>query len=344
MANVAKIRIICGDLFYRRKDRLELLSSVEPKTNVVELNCPSADELAKELLIHPLFSSDKLIWVSNLESDKEVEALFEKLGKLNIVDAPWRMVIEEDDIRKGKGYAGRLNKILPDGMVELKSHSRCSKPTEGCDFVLGEMSSFGLKMDKEAAKLLVDLCGCDYSMIAGEMRKLAILSDDRVLGASDVVSVISQMGDTENFLNLYLTILYGDSAAAIGHARSIIEETGPESVFACIMKLIEAAVIVSHVGDKDKGLDFAKRKRSTIQRVTLNRFLWRVDSKDDGGKPPSPFLYKVAEKVSNRLESQKSALALYRRCYDAFVNFRTTSNSSLASAQVDEIIVTMCRR
>jgi DNA polymerase III delta subunit len=306
MSNGVKIRVVCGDPFYRQKDKSQLMSSVDPGTRVVELNCPSADELAKELLIQPLFSSNKFIWVSNLDSDKEVEALFEKLGKLNIIDAPWQLVIEEDDIRKGKGYAGRLSKILPEGMVELRSHSRCSKPTEGYDFVLEEMiPSSGVKIDKEAAKLLVELCGCDYSMIAGEVQKLAILSDGRILGVNDITSVISQMGETENFLNLYVTIMCGDSSAAVGHARSIIEATGPESVFACIMKLVEAAVIVSHIGDKDKGLDFAKRKRPTMQRVTLNRFLWSGSSKEDGGKPPTPFLYKVADKVSNRLGGQK---------------------------------------
>jgi hypothetical protein len=109
------------------------------------------------------------------------------------------------------------------------------------------------------------------------------------------------------------------------------------------MKLAEASVIVSSVGDKDKAMSFANKSRPGIQMGVFNGFLFNGPSRSDGIKATTPFFYKVAEKIVFRSGCKKQALALYRRCYENYVNFRLTSNLGLASAQIDECLFVMCR-
>jgi len=341
-----KVVVAYGDSLLRQEYVSGLISSRFGVSNslVDRFDSLSAEELSPYLFSPPLFASLRIIVVNEFDLTEDMEKLFDRVSKINYGDRFWILVIDEDDMRKGKSFSSKIKKIIGKDSVHTESFSRCSNQNDVVNYVEKLCSEeFDLKINKQAVSLLADLCGFDYRMIRGEIEKLALITDGRTLSVKDVSMIVQQVGDSSGFLQFYTSILYGNIEDSLSSSREVIDSIGPEPVFACIMKVAEAAVIISHAGGTSSALSFANKKRSRIDQGVYNGFLWRIPLKSTKSKPPTPFLYKTADKVVSRMKCREHTLSLYSRCYDSYVKFRTTSDLSVASARINELLIVMCR-
>lgn len=339
-----KIISIFGDPFFRDAARSDVMLSLGANDiAVVNLQSPDTESLSRELKCNSLFDFWRVVRISDLSIKKDIEEI---LRKFFVSDESNTVVlIEEGDrkkydtiIKKIKDFPNAPKLLLEKVMVE------CSKPKEAHKFVSDICSVLKLNLDKEAYDSFVELCGLDQSVIYSELQKLSLLFDERLVTRKDVLWCISPVSGPGESLDLYLSILYGNTSQAVHRGRDLVKDGAYEAAFGVLMKLSEAVMMIALCNGSGKlAADFSKKKRPEILKSSMNEFMFGPDS-GEKSYILSPFIYKVAQKVYDRIGNTSKAIGMFRRCYDSFVSYRIDSNESAASARIDEMIAVMCRR
>lgn len=338
-----KIILIFGDSFYRTEVRNDFLGKIKTKFSLVIYEKPSVEILIRELLSDSLFDDFKVVRVSDFSFKKEMSDFFSAFS--NSLSSSI-LIIEGSDASDGKSISKKIGECTKKDIIKEHFLEKCKKSKDATDFILEYSSKHNMKMDKQLASLVVDLCGQDFSIIYEELKKLGIVFGTDKITKNDILVFISPISQDKSFIDFYVSIMTGDMKDTLVNSRNMTENMGPETVFSCLMKLSELLLIFSYFnGHKESVANFMKKDRSQMSRSKFSNFL-KNDMVESVEKQPqvSDFMLRVVEKLYNRLGDKKRAMDLFVKCYDSFRNFRLTANLSLASAQIDEIICVISRR
>jgi hypothetical protein len=333
-----RLFLIGGDQFFRENVRKDVISNAPKDFNLVMCDDPDPDFLSNQINSSSLFDKFKVIRVRNFTLKKGQDQILKKFFELSEVECA--LVIEEEDTKKYDAILKKLRDIpgALDYLAEFCMED-VSKPQEIVKFILREADS--IKMDKEAAECLSALCGGDLSIIQSEIKKLKLLFDDGPVLKKDVMWAVSRYDAGGEQLDIYLAIMYGNAALAVTNCRATTKELGYDAAFNTLMKLAEAMIVIkSCKGDGKRAFEFVKQKRQPIAMTRCNKHLWGGESATEKN-PPTPFLYKVAQKAYDRMD-EKGIDGLFVRIIKSSIEFRRTTNETLASAQIDYFASVMC--
>jgi len=337
-----KIILIFGDPFYRNRIRSDILKKIGNKVSLVLYETPDIDVLYRELLADSLFDNFKVVRISDFSFKKGMSDVF---SKFSTSPSSITIIIEGSDVIEGKSISKKIREVVKEDILKEYFLDKCKKSKDVIDFILSYSSENRIKIDKQTASTLVDLCGMDLSIIHKELEKLYILFGSETITKKDVLTFIDPISEEKSFVDFYVSIMTGDMNETLVNSREIIENMGHEAIFSSLMKISELLLIFAYFnGNKESVAHFVKKSRDQIKNK-FSCFL-KSGSIESVEKSPqiSDFMLRVVEKLYNRIGDKKRAMDLFAKCYDSFVKFRLTSNQSLASAQIDEIICAISRR
>ncbi len=332
-----RIALIFGDSFYRNEVRSDFLKKIKTKFSLVIHEKPSIEIFARELLSDSLFDGIKVVRISDLSFKKEMSDIFSTFSESL---SSTILIIEGSDVSDGKSISKKIKECIKKDILKEFFLEKCKKSKDATDFILEYSSKYDMKIDKKIASLIVDLCGQDFSIIHKELEKLRIVFGNDQITNKDILEFVYPISQDKSFVDFYVSIMTGDMKDTLTNSRNMIESMGPEPVFSCLMKLSELLLIFTYFnGSKNSVASFVKKDRGQIARDKFSGFFKNSVEQNIEKQPPvSDFMLRVVEKLYNRIGDKKRAMDLFTKCYDSFCNFRLTSNLSLVSAQIDEII------
>jgi len=319
------INLIFGPPFFVKEKREEILSSVHCEYSMSFFVAPSYEDLRDPLMSCSLFNSLRVVIVSQFSFSKKMDFL------LRMSDCtPNILIIEGEDASDCEKLSDRI-KVLEIEHVNCYFLEDPKKKKDVEKFIISQASSMSVNLDKEAISFIADFCCEDYSIVNQELIKLKTLFSDSKITTRDIIEHVVPMAGSKSVLDLYVSLMVGNTSDCISISREIIKESGPEEVFSCIMKLVEICLLFSNFnGDKSRVVESLKKY-----------------SKSEGGekqKAPSDFVIRVAQKIYERIDSQKRARTLFVRTYNHFTGFRIKQNLALASSHIDELMCALSRR
>jgi DNA polymerase III delta subunit len=327
---MAEVYIICGDDYFRKIEIDKVKSQYDFS---IKSDYPDKEGLFRDLFFESVFDSGrKAVVVRGLDMKKWASDLILRFSKSSSNDC---LIVSEGDPKKAKAFAKKIDGVQ---LVEL---SKANKPNDGVKFSIDRAKDFGFTLNRDGAKLLVDLCGLDYAMLSTEIDKLSDIFPGEDIGEREVYFCINRLSGNSDFLSLYVSIMTGDTSESIRHAHNMKDEMTLDAVLGSIIKILHATIIISLFdGDKDRAFDFSTAKREEA-KTSFSSIGGVKKSKDPA---PTKFLYNVSDKVQKRILCKRKVLALYENAYNSLVNSRVKQNENLALAQLDKIICLMCRR
>lgn len=329
-----KIFLIFGDYFFRKEKKKEILSSIQGKYSVSEIEEADDEVIFKFLVAPSLFDEIKVLVTEKVIVNKKTEPLLKRVSSSGNI-----LIVEGNEASDGESFFNKIKGFCPAVVISCESPKK-KKDVE--KFIKERCDREGILIQKDAISLLAEYCGNNYSIVYEEINKLNIVVSPNVIGVKEIKQFVVSIGEKKSVLDLYVSFMTGDTSECISNSRKIIAENSPEEVFSCIMKITELCLLLScYNGNKNNLVNYFKKERKLENMGILrSRYSETVEKQ----KAPSDFMIRVSQKIYERIKSEKRIRSLFVRAYNYFSEYRFEANNELASSHIDEIMCALCRR